>query len=190
MTMGKKEDPVSDYGKSKPLPEQKEEYYRQNSKPAVWFVASFTGFLGLMCVVGFLDRLPHIGADDCSLILFAVAFLGFSGLFLRFCLKPAVVLSDREFLVRRFFGSLKWKFEDITELGVFDMKFHPKDARGRRMGNTITTEHVVIKSRDGKTKKFTLPTFGRNAQILASLSERTGLEIETLPMVDKTQSAR
>ena len=190
MTTGKNEEGVPEYGQSKPLPDQKEEYYQQNSKPAVCLVASITGFLGLMFVIGILDRLPHIGIDDCSLILFAAVFLGFTVLFLRFSLRPSVMLSDREFLVRKFFGSLKWKYEDITELGDFDMKFHPKDARGRRMGNTITTEHVVIKSRDGKTKKFTLPTFGRNAQILASLSERTGLEIETLPMVDKTQSAR
>lgn len=194
MNVGKNEDENSvpstaGYGEAKSI-QDLETFYHQNSKSAVWFIAIFTGGLGLIFLLGFFSRMSHIDPDDLALLAIALLILAFTGLFLRFSLKPAVVLSDREFLVRRFFGVRRWKYDDITSLGVYNMKFHPKDARGRRMGTTLITEHLVVNSRDGRSKKLTLPTFGRNAQILASLARRTGLEIEALPDVDKTQSGK
>lgn len=164
-------------------------YYQQNSKPAVWFIAVFVGFLGLLCLVAFLDRMPHLGGDDLALLAFAAVFFGFTFLFLRFSLKPTFVLTERELLVRRFFGTLRWKYEEITAFSFYEKKFFVRDGKGRKTLDTLITGNLILEIRTGKQKHLTLPGFVDNKGIISSLEQRTGTKVEILPMVDKTKPA-
>ncbi len=41
-----------------------EKFETTKSKPAIIFIAGFTGFLGLIGLLAFAKAMPHLGADD------------------------------------------------------------------------------------------------------------------------------
>ena len=49
------------------------------------------------------------------------------------------------------------------------------------MQQVLTTHHLEIKTRNGKTKTFTLPSFANNSRLLESLEKRSSKTVEKLP---------
>ena len=158
-----------------------EKFETTKSKPAIIFIAGFTGFLGLIGLLAFAKAMPHLGADDIFSLVFAAGMIAFTVLFLKYSFNPPWQLTDRDLTVRRFFGAKTIPYEEIYSLGTFRKTFRPKKADGRKMKSVLTTHHLAVETRDGKTKTFTLPSFASNSGLLDSLAKRSGKVIEKLP---------
>lgn len=158
-----------------------EKFEATKSKGAVIFIASFPALLGLLMLVGFLDRIPYLDAEAFSLLVFAALFIGFAILFWRYSFNPPFLLSSRELTIRRFFGAKTIPYDSITSLGKFSKTFRPRKPGGGKMMTILTTHHLVIKTRDGKENTHTLPSFAGNQRLLESLARRSGKTIEALP---------
>ncbi len=163
------------------MSEEVERFETEKSKAAVIFIAGFTGLLGLIGIVAFLNKLPYIGPDEIFMLVLAAAMITFTVLFLRYSFNPPLILTKREMVIRNFIGTRSFRYEEMVSLGTFSKTFRPRTSNGKNMNIILTTYHLVIETRDGKKKTYTLPSFGRNQRLLSSLQKHSGLTIEKLP---------
>ncbi|MDF1823089.1 MAG: hypothetical protein P1U68_00515 [Verrucomicrobiales bacterium] len=158
-----------------------EKFESSKSKGAVIFVAGFTGFLGLISLLAFARAMPHIQADEIFVLVFASALIAFTILFLKYSFATPWMLSSRELTIRHFFGARSIPYHEICSLGNFSKTFRPNKPRGGKMNTILTTHHLVIETRDGRRKTYTLPSFGDNSALLNSLAKRSGITLRKLP---------
>ena len=158
--------------------------YRQDaSKPAVILISLLPFLLGVASIFSFFDRINRIGPDEWFLLLFGIALLFLTFCFLRLIFLPSFVLDDREMVIRKFFRAHKFRYDDIDAIDAYTLWVRPRDGKGRvlRGANLLETKQLLIKTRDGKTRKATLPSYGGNKNLLEELSRRSGKEIGELP---------
>ncbi len=156
-----------------------ETFHEEKSKAAVYFVCAFPALMGVAMLITFFDSLSNIDGD--ALFVLGSAFLGFAILFHRFSFNPRYELTERELRIRNFFGVKSTRYEEITSLGKYRKTFRPKKSNGQSMQQVLTTHHLEIKTRNGKTKTFTLPSFANNSRLLESLEKRSSKTVEKLP---------
>ncbi len=158
-----------------------EQFHEEKSKAAVYFICAFPGLLGIAMLIAFFDSLSNIDGDALFLLVLGSALIAFAVLFHRFSLNPRYELTERELRIRNFFGVKSTRYEEISSLGRYSKTFRPKKSNGGTMPLVLTTHHLEIKTRNGKTKTFTLPSFANNSRILESLERRTHKTVEKLP---------
>lgn len=158
-----------------------ESFHDEKSKMAVYFVCAFPGLLGIAMLIAFFDSLSNIDADALFLLILGSALIAFAVLFYRYSFNAHYELTEREFRIRNLFGVKAFRYEEITSLGNYSKTFRPKNSKGRQMRSVLTTHHLEIKTRNGKSKTYTLPSFSNNSRILESLEKRSGKTVEKLP---------
>ena len=158
-----------------------ESFHEEKSKAAVYFVCAFPGLLGVAMLIGFFDSLSNIDGDALFLLFTSLLLIAFAVLFYRFSFNARYELTKREIRIRNFFGARATRYEEITSLGKFSKTFRPRKADGGTLPKIMTTHHLEIKTRDGKSKTFTLPSFLDNSRLLNSLEQRSGKTVEKLP---------
>ena len=158
-----------------------ESFHEDKSKAAVYFVCAFPFLLGLAMLIAFFDSLSNIDGDALFLLVTSLVLIAFAVLFYRFSFNPRYELTGRELRIRNFFGVKSTRYEEITSLGKYSKTFRPKKSNGGTLPMVLTTHHLEIKTRDGKTKTFTLPSFANNSRLLESLERQTHKTVEKLP---------
>ncbi|MEC5127019.1 hypothetical protein VSU19_09675 [Verrucomicrobiales bacterium BCK34] len=158
-----------------------ESFHEEKSKAAVYFVCAFPFLLGIAMLIAFFDSLSNLDGDALFLLVLGSAFIAFAVLFYRFSFRPRYELTKRELRIRNFFGVKTIRYDEITALGRYSKTFRPKKSGGGSLPMILTTHHLEIKTRDGKTKTFTLPSFLGNRRLLESIEQRAAKTIEKLP---------
>lgn len=149
----------------------------QVSRPAVWFIVGAMALLGVALTVGGLIGLPD--AEAAVPLVIGVGVLGLTGRLSVFLLRPRLSLTDRELIVRRFWGrERRFPFDGTTGWAT-EIQRIEKNWTGRRLIRPVTVERLVRTGTDGAVEKVVLPRFaGANERILTELAKRSGIGIE------------
>jgi len=106
------------------------------------------------------------------------------GLFVLLRSRGAIVrISPTDVLAKGLYSSTSFRFDEIARLGLLEV---PVVARGiggalvrRRFGGNKATQ-IVVKSLDGRTRKFNVSEYENSQEIIAKVSELARRPYETL----------
>lgn len=168
-----------------PLPETENalEFRQETDRRGVIFIVGTLGFFGALFLLGFFTRFPHLGPDDWVLGFLGISFLAFAWLLFRFLTQPRFQLTTKDVIVNQFFGKRRFSYDDINGLATYLEKIYPRSAHGRSLPPRIV-HRLLVKTRDGKERRFTMPSFGPNDALILALEERWGRSVERLPVRD------
>lgn len=145
-------------------------------------IFSFTAIalFGVMCLLGFFQRFPHLGFDEWLIGIAGVALLVFDFLLWRFFRRPRLILSNSSMTESRLFGQREFLYADFVSLAGYVEKIYPTGPNGTS-SVPIFLHRLLVRTRDGRERTITLPAFGYNGALIDALAARSGMPVERLP---------
>jgi|GEM_PF-1102816 hypothetical protein len=156
------------------------EFYHQTKRVGMIFSLSVIALFGAMFLLGFFNRLSYLGPDEWILGIIGVALLVFDGLLYRYLTRPQLTLLESGFWENRLFGKREFRYADLVSLSAYLDKIYPKCPNGSS-SIPVVVQRLVVKTRDGRERRMTLPSFGHNESVIQSLESRSGIQVVRLP---------
>jgi len=162
-----------------------ERYYQEvRSRGAVGFICAAAGLFGLMALLGFFSRLPHVGGDEYFLLVLGSFCVWFAWRFWLFTTRPYLTLTPSKLAVSKLFRTRSWKFDDITALASFPTIIQAT-VNGRK-GPPVPVHYLGIATRNGKFSRVVLPDHRGNERLLHSLTENSLVAVTDLAGTEMT----
>lgn len=145
-----------------------------------YFALTVIALFGLMCLLGFFQRLPRPGGEEWGFGIAAMALFGFDFLLWRFFRRPRLILSDSSITESRLFGPREHRYADMVSLAGYVEKFYPRGPNGTS-SLPVFLHRLIVRTREGRERLITLPSFGYNGAVIEAIESRSGMKVESLP---------
>jgi|APTNR8051073442_1049403.scaffolds.fasta_scaffold19886_1 hypothetical protein len=157
------------------------EFFHENvNRAGKIFLLTAIALFGVMCLLGFFQRFPYLGADEWLIGIAGVALLVFDFLLWRYFRKPRLILSDSGMTESRLFGQREFRYADFVSLAGYVEKIYPTGPNGTS-SVPLFLHRLLVRTRDGRERMITLPAFGYNGALVDALAARSGMAVERLP---------
>jgi hypothetical protein len=155
-------------------------FHEKVSRAGKIFSLTVIALFGVMCLLGFFQRFPYLGADEWLIGIAGAALLVFDFLLWRYFRKPRLILSDSGMTESRLFGQREFRYAELVSLASYVEKLYPTGPNGTS-SVPIFLHRLMVRTRDGRERTITLPDFGYNATLVDALAARSGMTVERLP---------
>lgn len=155
-------------------------FHEKVSRAGKIFSLTAIALFGVMCLLGFFQRFPYLGFDEWLIGIAGVALLVFDLLLWRFFRKPRLILSDSSMTESRLFGQREFRYADFVGLAGYVEKIYPAGPNGTS-SVPIFLHRLMVRTRDGRERTITLPSFGYNGAVIEAIESRSGMKVERLP---------
>lgn len=155
-------------------------FHEKVSRAGKIFLFTAIALFGAMCLLGFFQRFPYLGADEWLIGIAGAALFVFDFLLWRFFRKPRLILSDSSMIESRLFGQREFRYAEFVSLAGYVEKIHPTGPNGTS-SVPIFLHRLMVRTRDGRERTVTLPAFGYNGPLVDALAARSGMPVERLP---------
>lgn len=150
--------------------------YVEANRAVVWILICF---LALLAAFFAFAGLQEHGTNGWGYFLMAAVCALLAQRVFRYFLQPQLSVTPTDLVIRPFWKrTASWAHADTARLES-KTEVITKNARGRRLPVPITVERLHRTDKTGGTQTIVLPGFaGNNADVLAAITQRSGVPVE------------